>query len=268
MKQRLAPEVPSDVPSSVSPPVMRVLDLDLDFFVSPTPKGLDTDPAKRLDGSRYSIWTPQEVTHFLEQRLGLSTAARVPGRVATTHDMAFDTWKTGLASGQLTAPFEVIHVDNHADLGVGDAGWHYLTTELLHQDSLMWATPRSGAITEGNYLAFAVAAGWVRSIIYVAPPCRFREDGEYLGEDRMQCYFLDNTPSSGELTLPVYERGASAMPGMRPLRRLPTISFKTQNANDVRIEEPFDFAFVAQSPRYTPVEADELLPIIQRYLKL
>lgn len=247
---------------------MRVLDLDLDFFVSPTPVGWDTEPGERLDGERFRVWAPDAVTQFLEEGLGLSTTARVPARVASTHDVAFETWKASVAAGQLIAPFDVVHVDNHADLGMGDAGWHYLTTELLHQDPSTWTDPRRGAVEEGNYLTFAIAAGWVRSVLYVAPPCRFAEDGQYRREDRIAAYFREGDPDSGVLALPVYARGAAAMGRLKPERHLPAIPFVTRHAGEVRITEPFDAAFVAQSPRYTPATADALLPVIERYLAL
>lgn len=84
----------------------------------------------------------------------------------------------------------------------------------------------------------------------------------------MPSYFPHCDPDAGVLTLPVYARGADAMPNVKPVRHLPPIPFTTLNGSDVRITEPFDAVFVAQSPRYTPAAADAILPIIERYLEL
>jgi len=47
------------------------------------------------------------------------------------HDEAFFTWRPWLEDGSLVAPFAVVHVDAHADMGLGDAGYVSLMSELL-----------------------------------------------------------------------------------------------------------------------------------------
>ena len=61
--------------------------------------------------------------------------------------------------GLLTPPFHVTHVDAHADLGLGDAGYVYLLTELLLEDPRDRWWPRTGTtgLNDANHLAFAIA---------------------------------------------------------------------------------------------------------------
>jgi hypothetical protein len=152
---------------------------------------------------------------------------------------------------------------------MGDVGWQYLTTDLLHQPVSARAEAARNQVTEGNYLAFAVVAGWIRSITYVAPSCRFAEDGVYRRDDRIARYFVGDNPESGTLSLPLHPQGSGAeVINREPLRRDTPVSFRTINALDFTASSRFDSAFLARSPRYTPIEADQLHPVVRRYLAL
>ena len=108
---------------------MRILDLDLDFFVRPVHNWMPSE--ERLSESEYTCASPDEVEAFLEQQCGLSKTDRIPGRLCEEHVEAFDTWSEWIAAGTLTTPFEVVHVDAHADMGLGDSSYIYLLDELL-----------------------------------------------------------------------------------------------------------------------------------------
>ena len=62
----------------------------------------------------------------LEDHCGLDRARPVPGRLVTDHFEAFLFWQELVRCGALDIPFDVVHVDAHADLGSGDAGYVYL----------------------------------------------------------------------------------------------------------------------------------------------
>lgn len=248
---------------------MIVLDLDLDFFVHPTPRGWDTDAGKRPSGSRFAVSPKREVRDFLERHLRLSKKQPPRANEASTHDGAFWYWRDEIAAGRLVPPFDVVHVDNHADLGMGDPGWLYITTDIMHRELGDRANPSPEKVTEGNYLAFAIAAGWVASVKYVAPACRFGADGIYRHEDRMHRYFVNEDPDSGELALPI-NATLSSLNFVTPkvLGRGPTIRFETLAAESYAATSTFDSAFLAHSPRYAPKKADALLPLIREYLSL
>ena len=246
-----------------------VLDLDLDFFVHPTPFGWDTDAGKRASGAQFSVSPKREVREFLENRLGLSKERPVRASEASTHDGAFWYWRDEIASGRLVPPFEVVHVDNHSDLGMGDAGWLHLTTDVMRRELAERANPLRDEVTEGNYLAFAIAAGWISTVRYVAPACRFAADGVYRHEDRMHSYFLDSNPDSGELALPMNAAWSPfSFVDPKVLGRGPTIRFETLSAESFTAPGTFDSAFLAHSPQYTPKKADALLPLLREYLSM
>jgi len=108
---------------------MRVLDLDMDFFLSgPCPLAAY---GERPDEACCDVWRDEDVVSFLEERCGLSTEHPVPGAIFDTHDKAIDFWQARLADGSLTAPFEVVHVDTHSDLAFGPPGTNYVLNVVL-----------------------------------------------------------------------------------------------------------------------------------------
>lgn len=108
---------------------MRVLDIDLDFFLA------DCCPLAEL-GHRPSLpghepWEASAVRAFLETQCGLSRTAPKPGRIFETHDGALRFWEEQIAAGSLTAPFDVTHVDAHSDLGIGYPGPNFVLFNVL-----------------------------------------------------------------------------------------------------------------------------------------
>ena len=79
---------------------MRVLDIDLDFFLA------DCCPLTEL-GHRPSLpghepWEEPAVRAFLENQCGLSRTTPKPGRIFETHDGALRFWEEQIAAGRLT----------------------------------------------------------------------------------------------------------------------------------------------------------------------
>lgn len=112
---------------------MKVLDLDMDYFmteIASTPFSCE----ERLDEEYYgdSVWTEEEVRQFLEQNLRLSKNHKIPGRIVTGHNEALIFWKELINSKMLSDPFDVVHVDSHADLGLGGAAWSFYKNRFLH----------------------------------------------------------------------------------------------------------------------------------------
>ena len=82
----------------------------------------------------------------------------------------------------MTLPLSVTHIDAHADLGLGDAGYIYLHTELLFKPLEERTNPkrdRELGLTDGNWLAFAIACRWISDLTYV-----FSTSGPKTREDR------------------------------------------------------------------------------------
>ncbi len=118
---------------------------------------------------------------FLKRRCGLDNARPIPGRLVTHHHEAYFFWRELVRGGALSTPFDVVHVDAHADLGTGDAGYVNLMTDVLHRPVERRADVERAhdRLNAGNYLAFAAACRWVRSLLYVANPAA-RDDLMYL----------------------------------------------------------------------------------------
>ena len=111
---------------------MKVLDLDMDYFmevIAETPFSV-TD---RLEEEYYgeSVWSENRIRSFLENNMGLSKDTRIEGRIVCGHNEALFFWEELLADGKLSDPFEVVHVDSHADLGLGCASSDFLQSAML-----------------------------------------------------------------------------------------------------------------------------------------
>lgn len=78
-----------------------------------------------------SVWSENRIRSFLENNLGLSKDRRIEGRIVCGHNEALFFWEELLADGKLSDPFEVVHVDSHADLGLGCASSDFLQSAML-----------------------------------------------------------------------------------------------------------------------------------------
>ena len=237
---------------------MWVLDLDLDFFLSGccplAPKG------ERPSSEAASPWTEAAAIAFLEGGLGLDARRPIPGRITETHDGALAFWKERMETGTLSRPFSVVHVDAHADLGIGKPGPGFVLNNVLgiplkdrDEFSRYYAQKQ---LDEANYLLFALAFRWIDSLTLVRdpfskpdlPPFCVRE-GEGYRPIRLRSYVSD-----------LFE----AQYGREP--EIPLSVFDDPFAYVA--DEPFVCMNLARSPRYAPQEADALIPVIARYMQL
>jgi hypothetical protein len=242
---------------------MRILDIDLDFFLDGV--AYHRSPGgERLD-EEYRPWDEGAIRTFLEHRCGLRQSHPVPGRLVTHHHEAFLFWRELVEDGRLAVPFEVVHVDAHADLGTGDAGYVYLMTDVLLRPVPERTNPEIGRshLNAGNYLAFAAACRWINRIVYVANPAS-RDDLLYL-------HFKHFDQRSGVLQLKGCEqRGLDAIfreDFTYPFALEPEIPFARVLPDEFRDTEGFDFAVLCQSPGFTPPRSDGLIPVIMDYIR-
>lgn len=242
---------------------MRILDIDLDFFLDHRP--LFT-PRGRPDRAASEPWAPDRVRAFLEQRCGLDARRPLPGRTVAYHHEVFLDWRERIAKGLLTPPFEVVHIDWHADLGMGEPSAHYLLTELLHAPVAQRAFPSAEpgrCLGPGNFLAFAIACRWLSALRYVYNPHRRDLDvPDYLMRDfdlRSQRIQLKHYPPDTPF--------ASILDRSVPPSALePELPFELVGGDDLAVDEPFGLIYLTHSPDYTPPEADQLIPLIEQYM--
>ncbi len=231
---------------------MRFLDLDLDFFLNKNAY-CSACGGVRL-GQEYKPWSVSKVRHFLEDRCGLLPDAPVRGRTVESHDSVLDFWRLLIGSGGLKVPFEVIHVDAHPDLWVGSG--LYLTSGCLHVDSECGlAMLKRRHVHSGNYLTFAIAYGWVGSLLWIHLR---RLKGLPKWDVDARSGLIQFNKRKGESSsirgLPVVEREHGV-----PFKILPWYKFRTN--------ETFDYIALSRSPNFTPPESDNLIPIVEGYMK-
>jgi hypothetical protein len=245
---------------------MRILDVDLDFFLN----RIATDQSsggKRLSKEDFEPWSEEKVRRFLEDQCGLSTTRRIPGKFVIHHHQAFYWWRDLIRSGKLTKPFEVVHVDAHADLGSGTFGYSktYIGLDLLHQPLELRETPEEGGLkmNAGNYLLVAIACRWLDKLIYVLhPDCRLDDCEDWLFSDFME--------ASWALSLPKLQKPTFVIPGitLKVIEREPPVTFIPKVGSKYHDDGKFDFMALCQSPGFTPEASDLLVPVIQEYMDL
>jgi hypothetical protein len=124
-----------------------VLDIDLDFFVSPIAHYF-ADDGPRLPEDKYKVDTHDQVREFLAKQLCLKPGQRIPGRFVRYHKEVFDIWEQLILDGVLKTTFSVFHIDAHDDFsGEGVTG-----------------------VNSGNFLTHATKRDWLHCIVFVQPP--------------------------------------------------------------------------------------------------
>lgn len=241
--------------------VMRVLDVDLDVFLNDVAHWPNSE--ERLDPDYYIPWPIDEACAFLEEHCGLKE--RLPGRAVEEHHEVFASWRELVQEGDLRIPFHVTHVDAHADLGLGDAGYVYLMTELLFESVDERVNPKQGSwgLGSGNYLAFAAACRWLTDLTYVYIPGG--------GSDLLSLHMENYDPNSNNIQLkkidPDDADRLTGYPKPKPVDLEPLIPIRSVRAEDFTADEPFDLIFLARSPAFTPPTSDELYDVIrERYI--
>lgn len=148
---------------------MRVLDLDLDFFLDKVLYGRGPDAA-RPDPSEANPWDESDVRGFLERRCRLSRSSRTPGRVFPNHDEVFRCWNRLTKDGLLPVPFHLVHVDAHSDVGIWGTIQENIMGRLLHVRPDRRIAELGKAVNAGNFLAYTPALRWLASVELVRHP--------------------------------------------------------------------------------------------------
>ena len=218
---------------------MRFLDIDLDFFLNRNAYYSGGDD-RRL-GEEYKPWSLSRVGHFLENRCGLSQEAPVVGRVIESHDLVIRFWQDLIDSGELKAPFDVVHIDAHPDLSVR-GGLRLVSNRLYLNPDERSMTLEEEYVHSGNYLTFAIAMGWIASLVWI--------------------------PLSGELTKRIKNLEPEAEVMTSGSEVASGVPFKILSRNSFIARKPFDFMILSRSPAFTPLASDALVPVIAGYMKI
>jgi hypothetical protein len=247
----------------------RVLDIDLDAFVYGSEDGRTRDDP-RLDARVHPPWDLPKVISFLQCNCGLRRP--LPGFAVEHHGDLFFRWRDAIEEGSLEPGFHVTHVDAHADLGTGDRGFDYLLTELLREPPHNRHSPRTGddGLGDGNYLAFAIANGWIDELTYVIGG-RYEDFMDYPWQpgDLLPHLFDDFDLGTRTIRLPTLaprdlRESLCSTDRLRPLALEPPVPFDWLLWHEYEAPEPFDLICLARSPSFTPAAADALYDEIRR----
>ncbi len=245
---------------------MKVLDIDLDVFLNRV--AYNADPNSRLDDSEYHPWSIDRVVKFLEENCGLSKNNKIPGKFGTEHYEAFFAWKDQINSNNLVPPFDVIHVDAHADLGLGDAGWVYLMGNILHRPVNKRNDPELGfsRMNSGNFLSYAIGCRWLSSLKYV-----HHQDG---ANDLIAFHFKDWDVDANKIQLKMCNPSSlrNAVFGVLSdetygvVAKEPEIEFEKILIDSFKGNGDYSYITVSHSLAFTPPKSDALIPVIMDYI--
>lgn len=251
---------------------IKILDIDLDFFLNQRHTGVTTS-LKRL-GTYYKRWKKSDVKRFIENNCGLNKINKVKGRYFIHHDEVFYFLRELQEQNDFRLRFSIDHVDAHADLGLGDASYKYIFTDILSRPikDRCYNLKTNGweGLSAGNFLAFGIAARWISSINYISNP-DWREDIQWL-------LFREYNPATNIIELKHYTAeqiealilkmsfDPSKFPA--PMALEPPVHFNVIDYSMFTNNEPYDYVFLTQSPGFTPRKSDELIPVILDYIDL
>jgi hypothetical protein len=244
---------------------LNIADIDLDIFLD----DVSSTPRWPRGPSTTRPWNEEQLRRFLENQCGLKrgpSSPRLKGRFIVHHDEAFPILEALSQNG--AAALTLTHIDAHSDLGTGfgDLSWMDIGGRLLglppKERIAAISRNHTERISPANYLSYALACRWIRSLTYVHHATS--------GDDLMPFFFRDFDPVWEVMELRYVPR-LREVHSREKLRALPhtlepPVLFQKIPVEDYRAAEPFDFVILCQSPGYTPIEADALIPIFNDYV--
>jgi hypothetical protein len=270
----------------------RILDVDLDIFVTPISQ-FHSDT--RLRDEEYDVVDIETVKRFMEVQCGLCVGAPKPGGVFEEHDELFSAIKSFVQEGRIQTPIDLVHVDAHADLALGQwAPISYLLRDLMHRPAAERLDPilGSGGLNRGSVILFLVATEWLKSLGYVHHPDDGNDFREFfleyeMGRDELehpdfeQCRddpryqkMLAEAPTTGQsyFHIPRLKDPKAVIDLLYVDSTVPRISEKGRRIPFNRVpwrefnDPGFDFVFVTRSPGFTPPSADAVFELLCSYV--
>jgi hypothetical protein len=254
---------------------MRVLNLDLDFFLSDAVYHRADDVNARPDDEDIEPWEADEVISLLRDSLYLRT--RSPFRLVTHHDEVFFIWRELVQRNELTSPFFVCHVDAHSDLCMGSPACVYLHSDFLELPLTQRQYPTEGeeGINFANYMSFVIGNRWISEIDFIVPSFWSADipwwqltddsdnciDKELMLGTQMQIELMH---APREKIMSCHDFSKIRKPVGEP--RVPLNIISHQSLSNRYQDVHWDFVFLSQSPGYVPRTGDALIPVIESYI--
>ena len=179
-----------------------------------------------------------------------------------------------LAPYRLSVPFEVVHIDSHADLGLGYPSWVFILDSLLSvpvEERIK--IENYGDLFEkyyepsiGDYLLFALAFRWISKLVYVCNPTD-------MGNDYVWMILKDGIESNDKIQLAynkemkAVEIASNTEKYYATAYREPEVNFEiVRRVEDVSYNGDFDYIIFYVSPNYTLAAADFIIDIMREYI--
>lgn len=239
---------------------MRVLDLDLDFFLEGVTWKYGVGD-RFPDEESHPPWSSERVEKFLEDQCGLCKESPVPGRVVTTHDEVLWDWLKLPESGQ---SWTIVHVDAHGDLGYNESCLIDVLTSFLNlpfDQRLQNLKEIKSEITQGCYLLYALACRRIGKLTYVHHP----NGGDDVPDQILKNF--DTESQRIELKSFDVEMGEPLTEEAPIDHREPSIPFELISGPEYQNSETYDYMYLSKSPAYTPPSADSLIEVIEQYME-
>lgn len=257
---------------------MQILDIDLDFFQDGRFTDLADDEDKRLSAEQALPWGKEKVITFLEKNCGLSKKQKIKGKIFTHHHEVFFELRELIKRCELKIPFELNHIDAHADLGMWDASWAYIMGELLHKPLSERSEPKqegNDGLRFSNYLSFVIANRWINKLNFIIneqwrddiPPSFLVELVKYDNSGMMRFGRYNLTIQLKKYTKTQIENLNYYRQECEPIGCEPTLPFNIRPYDGFKLDDSCDFLFLSQSPGYTSKETDAFIDIISEYIK-
>lgn len=253
---------------------LKILDIDLDFFLDKVCYGGDARGNRRIDGKEYKPWSKDQVVSFLEGNCGLSRQRKIRGAFFIEHHKLFHLLtRIREVDGPGDLCFSIDHIDGHADLGAGDSSSiSYIATELLFmplaERDFLKRYGMSQDLDPGNYLVYALACQLVKELNFIFSPGG--------GKDVPTILYKDYDENSHALQLKKFTpsqmdellENPDHLEKFEPVGVEPPVPFRVIPHHEFRSKGDYDLIFLAKSPTFTPVESDALIPVIMEYMNM
>jgi len=252
---------------------LKILDIDLDFFLDGICFGGDARGSRRINGEKFKPWSKERVIAFLESNCGLSVQRKIRGALFIEHHKLFH-WITRIrqVDGHGDLCFSIDHVDGHADLGAGDSSIEYIATDLLflplEQRDFLGCYGMAHDLDPGNFMVYAMACGLVKELNFIIPPGGGKDVPTILYKDYEKNSHALQLKKFTELRMRELLEDPEHLERFTPIGVEPAVPFHIIPYHQFRSGGDYDLIFLAKSPTFTPVESDVLIPVITEYMDL
>lgn len=247
---------------------LNILDIDLDFFMmhEMVYTGCPED-GQRLPIDEFIPWNEQMVRNFLEDQCGLRRDGLIPGKVLTDHNELFYELRSINEKSVRRPKFHIDHVDAHSDTGLWDDSYNFIFTHWVNYSKEYRSYPPDEKVKINNFLIFLACAELLSSLNFISLEWNPSDIGH------MYFKYVNNKPQAIKFRFYqdlLFKSNVDVLTRLRtwnPNKQSKDIPFEQIYYKNFKSVVNYDYIFLTQSPEYTPVESDELIPIIKEYMQ-